>query len=223
MKHANLQKELRILAKTSVFSNRLEANPVPRRPRSLINKGYYHILTRGNNRRTVFQCQADYVCMLGIIGLYLEKFQIRIFHYCLMPNHIHLLVQAVKSADLPKFMQGILQVYANYFRKKYDSTGFLFQNRYKSIHIKKESYLLDCARYIERNPLRAKICKDLKAYLWSSYLFYAEGRENRIVEKPNPCFLSLSNSAIDRQRIFQEYVIQERPYDHIVEKALRIK
>jgi len=201
----------------------LETNGVPRRPRYLIDNGYYHILTRGNDRRKVFQCQDDYVRILDIIRLYIEKYQVRIFHYCLMANHIHFLVQAIKSVDLPKFMQGVLQVYANYFRSKYDSIGFLFQNRYKSIHIEKESYLLECARYIERNPLRAKICDDLKDYSWSSYLFYAEGKENGIIEKPNPCFFDLSYSASDRQRVFREFVIQERPYDHVVDRAFRIK
>ena len=201
----------------------LEKNGVPRKARHLIDNGYYHILTRGNDRRKVFQCQDDYVRILDIIRLYIEKYQVRIFHYCLMPNHVHFLVQAIKSVDLPKFMQGVLQVYANYFRNKYDSIGFLFQNRYKSIHIEKESYLLECARYIERNPLRAKICHDLKDYSWSSYLFYAEGKENRIIKKSNPCFFDLSCRASDRQRMFREFVIQERPYDHVVDRAFRIK
>jgi len=200
-----------------------ERNSVPRSPRSLIDRGYYHILTRGNDRRKVFQSQDDYIRILETIRLYIERYQVRIFHYCLMPNHIHFLVQAIRSADLPKFMQGILQVYANYFRKKYDSIGFLFQNRYRSIYIEKESYLLECARYIERNPLRAKICQDLKDYFWSSYLFYAEGKENSIIEKPNPCFFDLSCSTIDRRRMFREYITQERPYDHIVDRAFRIR
>lgn len=196
---------------------------MPREARRLIDNGYYHILTRGNDRRKIFQCQDDYVRMLDIIRLYIEKYQVRIFHYCLMPNHMHFLVQAIKSVDLSKFMQGVLQVYANYFRNKYESIGFLFQNRYKSIHIEKESYLLECARYIERNPLRAKICDDLKEHSWSSYLFYAEGKENRIIEKPNPCFFDLSCSVSDRQRMFREFIIQERPYDHVVDKAFRIR
>jgi putative transposase len=196
---------------------------MPRTARLLMDKGFYHILTRGNNRRNVFQNPDDYSQLREIIKTYIEKFPVSIFHYCLMPNHIHLLIQSGKSSDLPKFMQGILQVYANYFRKKYDSTGFLFQNRYRSLHIEKESYLLECARYIERNPLRAKICRDLKDYFWSSYRFYAEGKEDPIVKKPNPCFFELARAQIDRQRMFYEYVIQERPYDHIVDKAFQIR
>jgi len=196
---------------------------MPRTSRSLADNGYYHILTRGNDRRNIFQCQDDYVKILEIINSYIEKFPVRVFHYCLMPNHVHLLLQAIISADVPKFMQGILQVYANYFRKRYNSTGFLFQNRYRSLHIEKESYLLECARYIERNPLRAKICNDLKEYPWSSYQFYIEGREDMIVKKPSPCFIEMSRSPIARRRIFQKYIIQERPYDQIVDRAFRIK
>jgi putative transposase len=135
---------------------------------------------------------------------------------------MHLLVQAIKSVDLPKFMQSVLQVYANYFHKKYDSVGFLFQNRYRSLHIEKESYLLECARYIERNPLRAKICNDPKDYDWSSYVFYAEGKESRIIKEPNPCFIELSGGASERQRMFREYVTQERPYDQIVDAAFKM-
>jgi putative transposase len=195
---------------------------VPRTARHIIDKGYYHVLTRGNDRRNVFQGDDDYAQIQKIIQTYIEKFTVSIFNYCLMPNHIHLLIQSGKSSDLPKFMQGILQVYANHFRRKYDSTGFLFQNRYRSLYIEKESYLLECARYIERNPLRAKICHNLKEYFWSSYRFYAEGKEDPIVKKPNPCFFDLSRSQIDRQRMFLEYVMQERPYDHIVDRAFRI-
>jgi len=196
---------------------------MPRKARHIIDNGYYHITTRGNNRRKVFQCDDDYFRILDIIKLYIDKYQVQILHYCLMPNHLYFLLHALRSVDLPKFMQGILQVYANYFHRRYDSVGFLFQNRYKSIHIEKESYLLECARYIERNPVLAKICDDPKDYSWSSYLFYAEGRESRLIEKPNPCFSDLASNPSDRQRMFRDFVLKERPYDHIIDRALRIK
>ena len=201
----------------------LETKAMPRKARHIIDNGYYHITTRGNDRRRVFQCDDDYVRMLDIIKLYIDKYLVQIFHYCLMPNHIHFLLQAIRSVDLPKFMQGILQVYANYFHKRYDSVGFLFQNRYKSIHIEKESYLLECARYIERNPMLAKICDDPKEYSWSSYLFYAEGKENRLIKKPNPCFSNLSGNPRDCRRMFRDFVLKEGPYDHIIDRALRMK
>jgi putative transposase len=193
---------------------------MPRTPRQLIDLGYYHIITRGNNRRSLFRCESDYDFFLRIVIRYLEKYRIRIFHYCLIPNHIHFLLQAIKAGDLPKFMQGILQVYAFHFRENYHSVGFLFQNRYKSLLIEKESYLLKCARYIERNPLRAKLCDDLFKYPWSSFLFYAEGKKNKIVKTPNPFYLQLSSLQSKRQLQFINYVLEESPYDEIVYKVL---
>ncbi len=196
---------------------------MPRKPRCLIDNGYYHILTRGNDRKNIFRCEDDYFRFLEIVRNYLEKFRIVILHYCLMPNHIHLLVQAQAGKDLPKFMQGTLQVYANYFRNKYDATGFVFQNRYKSLFIEKESYLVECARYIERNPLRANLTNDIYDYPWNSFSFYAKGMDNGIIKAPNPCYLGLSEQKSKRQRIFRDYILEERPYDHIVDKFFKFK
>ncbi|MDP2905684.1 MAG: transposase, partial [Candidatus Omnitrophota bacterium] len=121
---------------------------MPRRPRVLIDNGYYHVVTRGIDKRRLFQDQQDYRCFKELMKEYLDEFQVNILHYCLMPNHIHLLIWAINADDLPKYMQGVLQVYASQFRKKYQSVGFIYQNRYKSNLIDKDSYLLECARYI---------------------------------------------------------------------------
>jgi putative transposase len=196
---------------------------MPRKARLIIDHGYYHITTRGNDRRKVFQSERDFILMLETIRLYLSKHSVLIFHYCLMSNHLHLLLQAVRASDLPKFMQRILQVYATYFHRKYDSVGFLFQNRYKSIPIEKESHLLEGARYIESNPVRAKICNDPRDYPWSSYLFYAKGKENGLIEKPNPFYVGLAKNQNDRQRMYRDFILKEGPYDDIIDRALRIK
>ncbi len=196
---------------------------MPRTARLIIDNGYYHIMTRGNDRRKVFQSDSDFVRMLETIRLYLSKHPVLIFHYCLMSNHLHLLLQARKATDLPKFMQRILQVYATYFHKRYDSVGFLFQNRYRSIAIEKETYLLECARYIESNPVRAKICNNPKDYPWSSFLFYTVGKEDGLIEKPNPCYAGLAQNPKDRQRMFRDFVLKEGPYDDIIDRALRIR
>jgi len=195
---------------------------MPRTPRVLLDGGYYHILTRGNDRRKLFRYRQDYVYFLKIIRRYLVKFRVEILHYCLMPNHIHLLIQVRVSKDLPKFMQAVLQVYAGYFRKKYNSVGFIFQNRYKSCLIEKDSYLLECGRYIERNPLRAKITHSLFDYAWSSFAFYANGKSNDIITTVDPLYLELSKTEEQRQQRYQEYILEERPYEHIVDNAFRI-
>ena len=196
---------------------------MPRKPRVLVDGGYYHILTRGNDRKKIFRYKQDYHYFLKIIKKYLAEFQISILHYCLMPNHIHLLIQAQKAQDLPKFMQVTLQVYANYFRNKYNSVGFMFQNRYKSYLIEKRNYLLECARYIERNPLRAKLVTDLSEYNWSSLSFYIKGLEDSIIKIKNPLYLEFANTDQERRRIYYNYISEERPYEHIVDEALKIR
>lgn len=111
----------------------------------------------------------------------------------------------------------------SYFRKKYGAVGFIFQNRYKSYLIEKESYLLECARYIERNPLRAKITNDLYKYPWNSFSFYAEGNENGIIKVANPYYLILSETKKERQIRFREYILEERHYDKIVDHFFKIQ
>lgn len=195
---------------------------MPRKPRSLIDGGYYHIITRGNDRKTIFKDSEDYCRFLEILKRYFEKYQILIFNYCLMPNHIHMLLQAVRGADLPKYMQGVLQVYAHHFRKKYDSFGFVFQNRYKSLYIDKESYLIECARYIERNPLRAKIARNLREYPWSSFSYYIKKKDNGVIRGDNPSYMSLASTEAERQKRFTELVFEERPYEYIIDDYFRI-
>ncbi len=196
---------------------------MPRTARVLVDRGYYHIVTRGIERRKLFCCPQDFKVFRGIIRKNLESFRIDILNYCFMPNHLHLLIQAQVASDLAKFMQSILQVYANRFRRKYKTVGYVYQNRYKSKLIDTEAYLLECNRYIERNPLRAELVADLTGYPWSSFSYYAMGAKDDIITLPNPMYLGLGASALVRQGEYKKYIYQERPYDLIVDKAFRIR
>lgn len=196
---------------------------MPRQPRLITNGGYYHIVTRGIDRRKLFRYPQDHRYFLQTTSRYLEKFELSLVHYCLMPNHLHFLLYVPLKEGLPKFMQGALQVYAHYFRKKYSSAGFIFQNRYKSRHIDNDAYLLDCGRYIERNPLRANLVTNIYSYRWSSFLFYAQGKSDGII-KPlaNPLYNTLAATPLERQKIYAARVLEERPYEHIIDKEFRI-
>jgi putative transposase len=136
-----------------------------------------------------------------------------------MKNHIHLIIYVEKAKDLPKFMQAVLQTYGAYFRKSYGCVGFVFQNRYKSHLIDKDTYLLECARYIERNPLRTKLVDSLFSYPWSSFLFYAKGINDKIVNKVNLFYPELGQTPQARQQCYQNYILEERPYEHIIDKS----
>ncbi len=192
---------------------------MPRKPRQLFAGEHYHFICRGNNKECLFHEDRDYRYFLAGVSRYQEKFSILIHHYCLMPNHGHFLLKAVNDGlDLVKFMHGLLTCYAKFFQVKYQKTGHIFNNRYKDFHVNSESYLLECGRYIERNPVRAGIVTDEADYLWSSHAFYAFGVKNYITLTPHPCFLALGDTDLERRQIYRSFVKGIRPYDFIVDE-----
>jgi len=180
-----------------------------------------HIIQRGNNKQKIFRDDADYKKFLSLFDEYRDRFAFELYNYCLMANHLHLLLKIFKKEDLSKLMQGIFQSYRFYFKDKYQYAGYLYQGRYISKLVEADSYLLDCARYIERNPLRAKIVEDILQYRWSSYPFYAHGQINGIITE-NPLFSTLAKDAAKRREAYKEYVLRPRPYEDILDKAFGI-
>jgi putative transposase len=107
--------------------------------------------------------------------LFLNNFfgKIEILCYVLMPNHFHFILKQINKKDMELFLRSIMTKYTQYFNKKYDRVGHLYQGRYKAILIEKEEYLLHLSRYIHLNPKEILLVKqDLLRYKWSSYFFY---------------------------------------------------
>lgn len=194
---------------------------MPTQARVIYDGAVCHIIQRGNNRQRIFKEEGDYEKFLSLIVKYRSKYGFDIYNYCLMSNHLHLLMKVTIGKDLPKLMQGVFQSFRFYYRKRYKYTGYLYQGRYKNKAIKTDEYLLECARYIERNPLRAGIVKDLSQYRWSSYYRYAYGIKNDIVAE-NPIYATLGRSAIERQKAYREYVLTERIYEDILDREFKI-
>jgi putative transposase len=147
----------------------MEVINMPRGPRLLISDICYHIIQRGNQKQNVFRENADFERYLQILLHYKKKYGFKLYAYCIMPNHIHLIVEAKKVNDLAKIMQGVSLTYTLWFNKKYGKVGHLWQGRFKSMVIQKDRYLIDCVNYIEYNPLRANLTKSPLDYLWSSW------------------------------------------------------
>jgi len=154
---------------------------MPRQPRFLLSQSYYHIITRGNNRNTIFKEKEDYFYFLKLIAKYKKEHPFDLYHYCLMPNHVHLLIQTRNAKDFSVFMKKLNLSYYHYFKKKYGWIGHFWQNRFKSQPVGKDEYFIQCGKYIELNPIRANIVKDPKDYPYSSYNYYANSKENNLL------------------------------------------
>ena len=148
---------------------------MPRKPRIEI-PGYYHIINRGVEQRVVFKEAQDYEYFEELMCFYTKSFGITLHNYCLMSNHYHLLLE-ITSENLSKFMRQLGMNYAIYFNKKYTRSGHLWQGRFKSWYITDEAYLYALMCYIEQNPLKANIVKDMKGYPYSSYHYFLNYKE----------------------------------------------
>lgn len=156
---------------------------MPRQPRqNLISRSQvFHVINRGILRQEIFHDDDDVFCFLNIIKRYKEKANFKVYHWCIMPNHYHLLIELCEGLLLSKVIGACQQIYASYYHRKYSTAGKLFQNRFKSQAIEKDTYLLSCARYIELNPVRAGLVEYPWEWKWSSVLYYALRLKDEII------------------------------------------
>ena len=179
---------------------------MPRTARVTPREHVYHVLTRGNNRQDVFEDEEDFRKYLELLLRYKEKCQFKLYHYALMTNHVHLVIEPSEGGgSLSEIMKGINLAYVQHYKRKYIHTGHFWQDRYKSIIISKDDYLLACGSYVELNPVRAKIVEDPKEYTWSSYRVYAYGKRDMLVDE-HPVYLQLSEDEGERKRKYREFV-----------------
>lgn len=146
---------------------------MPRTARITLENACYHIITRGNQKQLVFSDSRDYEEYLSILTKYKKRYKFKLYCFCLMPNHIHLIIQVADPDDLNKIMCGLNLSYTLYFNDRYRKVGHLWQDRFKSKVIEKGAYLLECINYIETNPIRASLVSKLSQYPWNSYKFKA--------------------------------------------------
>ena len=144
---------------------------MPRVARKISNSGLYHVVMRGINRQTIFEDAEDYEKFLSLLLWYKEKCKYRIHAWCLMDNHVHLLIE-VLGDPISIVFKKIGTNYATYFNTKYQRVGHLFQDRFGSEVVEDDSYFLSAIRYIHMNPVKAGICKEPDEYEFSSYKEY---------------------------------------------------
>lgn len=140
---------------------------MPRQARQKSASGYLHLIARGIGRQVLFEESEDYRRYLSLLERYSGETGVVVCAYCLMENHVHILVRD-ESGRTPLMMKKLGVSYSAYFNRKYDRHGHLFQDRYKSEAVEDDAYLLTVFRYILQNPKKAGICP-VDRYPWSSY------------------------------------------------------
>ena len=135
----------------------------------------YHIIYRGNNRQAIFRDDADRKRYLEKLSLYCQEKNVDLLSYCLLSNHVHLLVETPEG-NLSKMMQAFQTSYTVYLNKRHGRTGHVFEQRYKARVVDKDNYLLQVSRYIHLNPVSSRIVERPQDFRWSSYGSYLKGK-----------------------------------------------
>ena len=154
---------------------------MPRIARAVAAGFPHHIVQRGNNKEKVFFNKKDREKYLSLLKKYSDKWESPILAYCLMGNHVHLLTRPKREESLYKMMQGITLCYTQYINSTYNRTGRLWESRYHSCIIDEKRYLWAAARYIEQNPVRAKIVKKAEDYQYSSAKAHINGERDEVL------------------------------------------
>ncbi len=160
--------------------------------------GYDHVIIRGINRQTIFLDEEDRKRFLSTMRRFSKETEVTIIVYCLMDNHVHLLIQHDKSDALGDFMKRLSGSYVFYYNQKYDRVGHLFQDRFKSEPIDTTAYLLIASRYIIQNPQKAGIC-NAADYRWSSW--------HEICEKPRLSDIQVLTDTVGGLPALKEYLL----------------
>lgn len=142
---------------------------MPRLARGLADGFIYHVLNRGNGRQQVFHEDKEYEAFIELMAEAKTMYEVKILAYCLMPNHFHLLLMPAKAEEMSKWMQWLMTSHVRRHHRSHGTSGHVWQGRFKSFIVQKDEHLLTVARYVEGNPVRAKLVKSAKGWAWSSY------------------------------------------------------
>lgn len=166
-----------------------------------------HVVQRGINRATCFFEAEDFDRYLRFLLKASLEEHCRIHAYCLMSNHVHLLVTPDADAACARFMKVVNQRYTQHFNRQHARTGTLWEGRYRSNVVHSSRYVLACYRYIELNPVRAGIVRHPADYPWSSYRANADGRGDRLVQI-HGTYAALGRDPAVRRAAYRELVGQ---------------
>lgn len=152
---------------------------MPRKQRRTSSTGIYHIILRSVNHRIIFEEDSDYFKFLSTLSISREKYDIDLYAYCVMDTHVHFMLRSDLN-NISLFFQSLGAKFVQWYNKKYERTGPLFQERYHSFVVETEQYFLSTLIYIHNNPVKAGVCLAPSEYRWSSFNAYY-GAHNPLV------------------------------------------
>jgi putative transposase len=152
-----------------------------RLPRAIDDGLVYHALNRGNNRGDVLAEDDDREAFLVALGRTKDRYPFRLFGYCLMSNHFHLLLRPEPGQKISRVLQSLTVAHTWRYHRRHRTSGHVWQGRFKSPVIQDDRHLLVVLRYIEANPLRAGIVTDPADYRWSSYRCHGMGEDDALL------------------------------------------
>jgi putative transposase len=180
-----------------------------RSPRVWYEGAMYHITARGNRRYDIFKTKEDYLYYLSLLEKSKGKTPFIIHSYCLMPNHIHLLIET-KEHSPTEIFRYVHTLYARYFNRKYGFVGHVFQDRYHATLITDWKYMIDTSRYIHLNPVKAKITTTPEKYRWSSYKAFVSSYVDPLVD-PKPILSRMKGGSKQKYKFYVEINMNHEP------------
>jgi putative transposase len=188
---------------------------MPRQPRLQFPGQPLHVIQRGVNKGDCFQSDADRTLYLGLLAELATAFGCQVHAYALMTNHVHLLVTSVPTDGLSLMMRNLGQRYVQAFNRRHTRTGPLWNSRFKASLVDSERYLWTCYRYVESNPVRARMVADAALYPWSSHCANAYGIGSFIT--PHPLYAALGTTNDERQSAYRDLFSGELSEQELVE------
>jgi len=182
---------------------------MPRPLRLEFPNAFYHVFSRGNRRETIFKDNNDYRHFETFLLYLSENCGVKIYAWCLMPNHFHFLIQT-PEANISYFMRRLLTQYAQHFNRRHQLVGHVFQGRYKAILCDKDAYLLQLVRYIHLNPIKTKkkLVDRLEEWKWSSHRHYLGVEPAKPIDKNIREVMKLFSDTPERTTVlYSQYIM----------------
>lgn len=170
---------------------------LPRQSRKLLGETVCHHMVQGIDKEKIFETEENKKKYIFLLKKYYKKFDIKILAYCVMDNHVHMLLYSNKIQNISNFMRQVNSIYAMYYNKKMQRVGYVYRNRFKSVPMMTKRQLWTCIKYIHMNPVKAGIVKEESDYIYSSYNDYLN-KTGFIQEKTLQFIFNSSNNYIEK-------------------------